>query len=160
MPFPKSKQPRKQRKFLYNAPLHLRNKLMTAPLSPDLRIKYGVKRLPVRKGDTVVVTRGDYKDLEGKVVKVDLKKYRIHVEGVTREKTDKSTVYYPIHPSNVMITKLDLSDKWRKKIIERKAIAAEELIEEEAKEEVEETLEESLEKAEEEKPQEEGEEVG
>lgn len=159
MPSPRSKQPRKQRKFLYNAPLHLRNKLMTAPLSPDLKIKYGVKRLPVRKGDTVVVTRGDYKDLEGKVAKVDLKKYRIYVEGVTREKTDKSTVYYPIHPSNVMITKLDLSDKWRKKIIERKAVAAEELIEE-VKEEAEETLDESLEETEEEIPQGEGEKIG
>jgi len=114
---------------------------MTAPLSPDLRIKYDVKKLPVRKGDTVVVVRGDYKDLEGKVVKVDLKKYRIHIEGVTREKTDKSTVYYPVHPSNVMITKLDLSDKWRKKILERKATAAEEKLEELEKE-IEETLEE------------------
>jgi len=148
MPVPKSKQPRKQRKFLYNAPLHIRNKLMTAPLSPDLRIKYGVKKLPVRKGDTVVVTRGDYKDLEGKVVKVDLKKYRIHIEGVTREKTDGSTVYYPVHPSNVMITKLDLSDKWRKKIIERKTAIAEEKFEEMEKE-VEEKLEEPLEEVEE-----------
>jgi large subunit ribosomal protein L24 len=141
MPVPKSKQPRKQRKFLYNAPLHHRNKLVTAPLSPDLRIKYGIKKLPVRKGDTVMVVRGDYKDLEGKVVKVDLKKYRLHIEGVTREKTDKSTVYYPVHPSNVMITKLDLSDKWRKKILERKTAAAEEKLEELEKE-IEETLEE------------------
>jgi len=159
MPFPKSKQPRKQRKFLYTAPLHLRNKLMVAPVSPDLRIKHGVKRLPVRKGDTVIVTRGDFKDLEGKVVKVDLKKYRIYIEGVTREKTDKSTVYYPVHPSNVVITKLDLSDKWRKKIIERRTAAAEEMFEE-VEEEVEETLEKPLEEAAEEKLPEEGVEVG
>ncbi|MEX2689585.1 MAG: 60S ribosomal protein L26, partial [Candidatus Njordarchaeum guaymaensis] len=30
-----------------------------------------------------------------------------------------STIFIPIHPSKVMITKLNLSDKWRKKIIER-----------------------------------------
>lgn len=38
------KQPRKQRKFLYNAPLHLRGgKIMSAPLSKELREKYGVR---------------------------------------------------------------------------------------------------------------------
>ena len=114
-------KPGKQRKALFNAPLHLKKKMLSAPLSPELREKYGVKRLPVRKGDIVRIMRGDWKGHEGKVVRVDIKRVRIFVEGVQRKKADQTPVYYPIHPSKVMIIKLDLSDKWRKKIIERRA---------------------------------------
>ncbi len=114
-------KPGKQRKALFNAPLHLKKKMLSAPLSPDLREKYGIKRLPVRKGDTVRIMRGDWKGHEGKVVRVDIKRVRIFIEGVQRKKADQTPVYYPIHPSKVMIIKLDLSDKWRKKIIERRA---------------------------------------
>jgi len=117
----KSKQPRKQRKFLYNAPLHLRHKIMSATLSKELRQKYGVRNLPVRTGDKVRIMRGDYKGVEGKVVEVDLKRYRIYVEGVTLKKINGTEVFYPIHPSNVMIVELNLDDERRKKIIERRA---------------------------------------
>lgn len=115
-----SKQPKKQRKAYYNAPLHKRQKLMTAPLSRELREKYGVKRLPVRKGDKVRVVRGDFKGTEGEVVRVDLKRYRIFVDGVTIEKADKTPVFKPIHPSKVEIIDLKL-DEWRKRIIERRS---------------------------------------
>ncbi len=115
-----SRQPRKQRKAYYNAPLHLRQKLVTAPLSRELREKYGVRNLPVRKGDRVRVMRGDFKGHEGEVVEVDLKRYRIHVDGVTIKKADGTPVFRPIHPSNVMIVSLKLDDKWRKKLIERR----------------------------------------
>jgi len=124
-----SSKPSKQRKALFNAPLHLRQKLLTAPLSHELREKYGIRRLPVRKGDVVRVMRGDWKGHEGKVVRVDLKKVRIYVEGVQRKKADQTPVYYPIHPSKVMIIKLDLSDRWRRKIIERKKKALIETVE-------------------------------
>ena len=124
MPIPETKQPRKWRKFYFNAPLHLRHKFLTAPLSKELRAQLGIKRLPVRKGDVVKIMRGDWKGHEGKVVKVDLKRVRIYVEGVTIKKADGTPVLYPIHPSNVQIVKLDLSDKRRKEIIERKRKAA------------------------------------
>ncbi|BAA30882.1 124aa long hypothetical 50S ribosomal protein L24 [Pyrococcus horikoshii OT3] len=116
-----SKQPRKQRKFLYNAPLHVRQKMMSAPLSKELREKYKVRNLPVRVGDKVRIMRGDFKGYEGKVVEVDLKRYRIYVEGVTLRKVNGTEVFYPIHPSNVMIIELNLDDEKRKKIIERRA---------------------------------------
>lgn len=116
-----TKQPRKQRKFLYNAPLHLRQKLMAAPLSKELREKYGIRNLPVREGDRVKVVRGDFKGKEGKVVEVDLKRYRIHIEGVTQTRVDGTEVFYPVHPSNVVITELNLDDDERKGIIERRA---------------------------------------
>ena len=115
-----SKQPRKQRKALYNAPLHIRRKMMTAPLSKELREKYGIRRLPVRKGDEVRILRGSYAGMTGKVNKVDLKKMRIFIDGVTRERSDGTPVFIPIHPSKVEIIKLDLSDPKRKEIIERK----------------------------------------
>ena len=46
-----SKQPRKQRKYLANAPLHKRHKFMSANLIKELRKKYGKRNFPVRKGD-------------------------------------------------------------------------------------------------------------
>jgi large subunit ribosomal protein L24 len=77
----------------------------------------------VKKGDTVMVMRGDRKGLEGKVTQVNRKSYRILVEGADREKVDGTKISVPIHPSKVMITRLNLDDKWRKKILERKGVA-------------------------------------
>ena len=115
------RNPGKQRKLLYNAPAHLRHKLMAAPLSKELISSKGAKTLPVRKGDTVRIMRGDHKGFEGKISRVDLKSYRIYVEGLTREKVDGTAVFVSVHPSKVMIKNLSLDDKWRKAILERKA---------------------------------------
>jgi large subunit ribosomal protein L24 len=115
-----SSKPSVQRKILYNAPMHLRRKLLSARLSKELKEKYGVKNLPVRKGDTVKIMRGDYAGVEGKVSEVDTKKIRIYIENVTREKTSGSTVKVPIHPSKVMIVGLNLDDKWRVEALEKR----------------------------------------
>ena len=110
----KTTQPRKQRKRLYQAPAHIRYKHFSAPLSPSLKTSHNVSSLPVRSGDTVRIMRGDRKGLEGKVTRVDRKNYRIFIEGVTREKVDGTTAFVPIHPSKVLITSLNLDDKWRR----------------------------------------------
>jgi len=115
----KSKQPRKQRKARYNAPLHERHKFLSAPLSEDLQGKYAKRNVPVRKGDTVTVVRGDDKGKEGKVRTVDLKRERITVEGVVVARSDLSEVPRPIHPSNVVIKKLELKDKLRESALSR-----------------------------------------
>jgi large subunit ribosomal protein L24 len=117
---PKSKKPRKQRKFLYKAPLHLRRHLMAAHLSRELRKRYRARSLPVRKGDEVEVMRGDFKGRKGKVLRVDLKRYRIYIEGVTRRRTSGTEALVPFHPSKLRITKLELGDRWRRQILERK----------------------------------------
>ena len=104
--------------------------MMSAHLSKELREKYGVRTLPVRKGDVVRVMRGNYRGHEGKVVEVDRKRYYIYIEGVKIKKADGTEVLRPIHPSKVMIVKLDMSDKWRIKILERKGVKRE-IIEEE-----------------------------
>ena len=116
----KSKKPRKQRKFLYKAPLHMRRKMMAAHLSKELREKYKTRSLPVRKGDEVEIMRGEFKKKRGKVTKVDLKKYKVYVEGITRKRTDGTERLVPIHPSNLKIINLNLEDKRRVKILERK----------------------------------------
>ena len=116
-------KPTKQRKMLYQAPDHIRYRLFAAPVSPELRVSHGVKALPVRSGDSVRIMRGDRKGFEGKIARIDRKKYRIYVEGLTREKVDGTTIFVPMHPSKVMITRLNLDDKWRKKILERKKAA-------------------------------------
>jgi large subunit ribosomal protein L24 len=113
------KDPRKQRKRLHNAPAHLRHKRMAAPLAPNL-VSKGAKALPVRKGDTVRIVRGDHVGFEGKVSRVDLKRYRIFLEGLTREKVDGTNIFVPVHPSKVMIKSLKLDDKWRQAILEHK----------------------------------------
>ena len=114
------KDPGKQRKMLFNAPAHLRHKIMSAPLSPELVKSRGAKTLPVRKGDTIRIMRGDHKGFEGKIQRVDLSEYRIYVEGLTREKVDGTAIFVSVHPSKVMIKNLGLDDKWRKDILKRK----------------------------------------
>jgi large subunit ribosomal protein L24 len=126
-------KPSKQRKMVFQAPAHIRHKLLAAPLSAELKTSHGTKSLPVRSGDTVRVMRGDNKGVEGKITEVNRRKYKIYVEGLTREKVDGTTVFIPVHPSKVMITRLNLDDKWRKKILERKKAAAKEVEEVKAK---------------------------
>ncbi len=120
-----SKQPRKQRKYTYNLPLHLRKKLLSVLLSKDLRKKYSLRNIPLRAGDKVKILRGQFKKKTGKVTEVDLKRLRVFIEGVEQVKKDGSKSSYPIHPSNVMITDLSLDDKERKNIIERKNVKGE-----------------------------------
>lgn len=115
-----SRLPRKQRLRLYAAPLHIRHKHLAAPLSLELRQKYGFRSLPVRKGDRVKVLRGDFIGLEADVIEVDTKHYRIEVTGASVAKADGTEVPRSISPSNVMILKLK-PDKERDKIFERRS---------------------------------------
>jgi len=62
---------------------------------------------------------GDFKDHEGAVEKVSLRKGRVHVAGVTKKKASGMERFYPVHPSNLMIIKFDLKDERRRKILER-----------------------------------------
>ncbi|MDG6244396.1 MAG: 50S ribosomal protein L24 [Methanolobus sp.] len=112
-----SNQPRKQRKARYTAPLHIKQKYMGAPLSKDLRDKYGRRTANVIVGDTVKVMRGDHAGTTGKVEAISLKHGTIVLEGVTVSKADGTEVARPIYPSNVMITTLDMKDKRRQEVI-------------------------------------------
>merc|ERR1712199_109042 len=110
---------RKSRKAHFTAPSSVRRKIMSAHLNKELSHKHHVKSMPIRKDDEVIVVRGSHRGREGKVIQVYRKKYVIHIERVTREKSNGSTVNVGIHPSNVMITKLKL-DKDRRAILDRR----------------------------------------
>lgn len=114
-----SSQARKVRKHFFNATKEEKHIAMSAPLSKALQKEYGIKRLPIRRDDEVEVVRGQMKNRTGKVVAVKLSTMRINVESVTKQKMSNETVFIPIHPSNVVITKLKM-DKHRKGLIEKK----------------------------------------
>ena len=109
-------QPRKQRKNLFNAPLHIRHRGMNAHLSEELSKKYSRRSFPVVKGDTVAVMRGEegIKGHIGKVESINRKKYRITIDGITHAKADGTQVAKGIHPSNVVITRLNTDDPRRR----------------------------------------------
>ncbi|OAY67016.1 60S ribosomal protein L26-1 [Ananas comosus] len=108
------------RKAHFSAASSVRRVLMSAPLSSELRSKYGVRSMPVRKDDEVQVVRGTFKGREGKVVQVYRRRWVVHVERITREKVNGSTVNVGIVPSKVVLTKLKL-DKDRKALLDRKS---------------------------------------
>ncbi len=108
-----SKQPRKERKKLANLPQHQRQKQVAAHLAEDLLLKYDTRSTTVRVGDTVRILRGDFKGTTGEVLEVDTVSGRITVEGATLTKADQQEVPRFIDPSNVILTKLDLSDPQR-----------------------------------------------
>lgn len=117
---PKSKQPRKQRKYNYTAIKHEAHKLMSANLSPELRSSKGFRSLPVKVGDTVTIMRGKYKGRSGKINKVIPQKQRVYVDKIMRGKTDKTEIPIPLHPSNLMITKYITKDRLRMELINRR----------------------------------------
>lgn len=108
-----STKSRKQRKYVYHAPLHVRHKFVSAHLSKDLREKYKKRSFPVRKGDEVQVMRGKFKKKTGKISRVDLNKIRVYIDGMTRKKVEGTEIQVPIHPSNLKIINLNLEDKKR-----------------------------------------------
>lgn len=115
-----SLQPRKQRKYRYQAPLHLRQKFMHVHLSPLLRQKYGFRSFPLRTGDKVKVLRGQFRKKENKVERLSLKKERVFITGLERIKKDGTKLLVPFSPSSLMLIELNLDDKKRKQKLESK----------------------------------------
>jgi len=128
-----TKNPSKQRKRTANAPLHIKRKQIRAHLSAELRndlLKQPwyrevsdrpIRALTIRKGDEVVLVKGMKTAkgdcFRGKVSSVNTKKGTIVVENVVTTKSDGTKVAKPLHPSNVILVRLDLSDDYRKEQI-------------------------------------------
>lgn len=110
-------QPRTERKRLANLPVHLARRQISSHLSDDLIKKFGKRSVVLRVGDTVKVMRGEFAGTTGKVLSVDTRARKVEVEGVTVEKSDKTKVPRPVDASNLLVTKLDLSDKLRREKI-------------------------------------------
>ena len=92
---------------------------MSSHLSKDLKAKYNVRSIPVRKGDTVKIMRGTYKGRSGKVQAVYRRRWCLYIEKLVKEKVNGQQAQLPIHSSNVEITALRL-DADRKAILARK----------------------------------------
>ena len=118
-----SRKPGKQRKAHFNASMHTKRKRVTARLQldkPDERFA-GVRSVTIRTGDTVRVIRGDFASggkrkadpLTGPVIGIDAKNGRILIEGAKQSKSDNREEAVPVHASNVVIVKLDETDKLR-----------------------------------------------
>jgi len=120
----KSRKPNKQRKALYNYKNHQRSKLMSCRLADFLTDEYGIKRLPLRVGDSVKICKGEYRDFEGEVLEIN-KNLRVKVKEAVFEKADGTQFHPTIHISNLVITKFKAEakkmDGWRASIIERKS---------------------------------------
>ncbi len=114
-----SKQPRKQRKYRYNAPAHVRHKFVSSNLSKELRLKFGLRSIPLRKGDEVQIMRGEFRGQKGLVEEVSLKKSKVFIGGIKVKKVDGSEVAKALDPSNFKIINLKLDDKRRQQVVER-----------------------------------------
>ena len=111
----KSIQPRKQRKYVANAPLHLKGKLIASHLSKELRIKYGTRSIRLRTGDKVKILRGSYKGETQKVERINIKAQKVYIEKIEFTKKDGSKATRPFYASNLLIIDLNLDDKKRMK---------------------------------------------
>lgn len=98
-----SSQPRKQRKYLANAPLHLRKKFVSINLSKELRKKFGKRNIPAKKGDKVKVCVGKFKGKTGKILSVNLRTSKVVVEEMQVKKMDGSKANVKLQPSNLQI---------------------------------------------------------
>jgi large subunit ribosomal protein L24 len=111
-------KPRKQRYMLYNAPLHKKRKWISSHLAENLLLKYDRRSLPVVKGDTVKIMRGNYRGHEDKISKVNVRDQTVEIEGATITTAKGTKIAKPIHASTLLITKLNITDKWRRRKLE------------------------------------------
>jgi large subunit ribosomal protein L24 len=106
-------------RFMGDVPKHLTERKLRSPLSRALREKYGRRNLRVIAGDTIKVIQGEYSGIEGKVEKVNMRRGSLAIEGIQREKVRGGNVKVEINSTNVVITDLDLDDKYRQTLIQR-----------------------------------------
>jgi len=99
--------------------------MLRCRLDDSLREEYGLRSLNVKKGDLVRIMRGQFRDTEGKVLGVDYRTIRVLVDGASTTKSDGKEARVPLHPSNLMLVKLELSDERKKRIQARAATIAE-----------------------------------
>ena len=121
-----SKQPRKQRLARYTAPYHRRHREMSSPIDKGLRerqLSRGFmypRAMPVKRGDRVMIVRGEGKSKSTTAVSlVDRKARKVYVEGFTYFKSDGTELQRPIDASNLVIINPDWSDIRRRKILNR-----------------------------------------
>ena len=116
-----SKSPGKQRKKLHTSPVHANRKRLKCRLDEFLQEEYGLRSLVVKTGDLVKIMRGQFRDTEAKVIRVDYKDVEVFLDSATVTKADGKEVNIPVHPSNLKLVKLEMDDE-RKQLIESKVM--------------------------------------
>ena len=115
-----STQPKKQRKYRHNAPLHIKHKFMASHLSKELRQKHSKRSITLRKGDKVKIMRGNFKGKVGVIEKVSSKMEKVFLNEIEVIKKDGTKQLVPLNPSNLLIIQLNTDDKKRKLKSEKK----------------------------------------
>jgi large subunit ribosomal protein L24 len=105
-----SKNPTKQRKYRDNAPLHVKDKLVSANASQELRDELGTRTVKVRTGDRAKVMRGDEKGAEGIINNIDRENSVVYIDGIDNERNDGSLQQKALRPSNLQIVALNVED--------------------------------------------------
>jgi len=101
---------------------------MAVPLSRELRTRFHRRSIPVRKGDTVRILSGSYVGSEERVARVDRRSYTVILNNITLKTGEQKQKPLPIRTAHLLLTKLNLSDAWRRRIL---SVAKEELTPEE-----------------------------
>jgi large subunit ribosomal protein L24 len=111
----KSGKPRYQRRFRFNAPMHSRQHFLHAHIDKALRnrLKLTRRTVQISRGDTVKIMSGSKKGTSGKVIAVDLRSGRIQLDSLSRKSMRGKELKLRIYASNVYITDLNLSDRYR-----------------------------------------------
>jgi large subunit ribosomal protein L24 len=120
-----SSHPRKTRnQQIYYATIQRASKQLSCSLSKELRKKYGKRSARIIEGDTAKIVRGEFTGVDGKVTKISIPDRGVNIEGVKKEKLkgDKFDVY--VHTTNIILTALSTSDKWRINKLEGKKATA------------------------------------
>jgi ribosomal protein uL24 len=126
-----SSKARKQRKRHFQAPKHVIHRQFTVPVS-GAEAKYpNIQRATVRKGDRVVIDRGQgaagnytdkdtkVKDVQGKVSRVDYKRRLVFIEDLKMRKRGNKVADRPVDPRNITILAFDVTDKRRKETLDK-----------------------------------------
>ena len=109
----KSSKPKKQRKFHYDKPLHMKQQCLASHLDKKLAKQLEKRSIPIRKGDTMKVMRGGMKGKTGKITGVNYGKGIVFIENVMRKKANGEEVQVPLKASNLLVVDLDKSDSKR-----------------------------------------------
>ncbi len=108
-----SSKPKKQRKFHYDKPLHMKQQCLASHLDKKLAKQLEKRSIPIRKGDTMKVMRGGMKGKSGKITGVNYGKGIVFIENIMRKKANGEEVQVPLKASNLLVTDLDKSDSKR-----------------------------------------------
>lgn len=129
-----SKKPSKQRKYRRNAPKHVKDKLLSARLSTEIRDELETKTLPLKRGDRVQVMTGEYEGSEGIIRNLNREEQKVYIDGLSTNRQDGTEAHVPFAPSNLQVVALSIEDEKRIERYEEADLSSIEVDEEEVEE--------------------------